>query len=125
MLGSEPQPAADRLVLMARDLLGCSQAATSHHHQKCAAHLIGRCVQPVHRCAVGLAEPGATTFAMVALSAFERAVSHHVGRSAIGSRTGWFGIRGTHLAPPHLPSMSHILAESLPEISETIYCCVP
>src|SRR3982751_2927105 len=116
MLGGEPRPAADRLVLVARDLLGRPKAATSHHHQKCAAHLLGRCAQPVHRRAVGLAEPGATTFAMVALTAFERAVSHHVRRSAIGSRTGRFGIRGIHLAPPHLPSRPHILAESPPNL---------
>src|SRR4051812_18112175 len=52
---------------------------------------------------------------MVALAAFERAVSHHVRCGAIGSRTGRFGIRGIHLAPPHSLSMPHILAESLPK----------
>src|SRR4051795_2004548 len=117
-LSGEPQPPTySLLILVARDLLGCSKAATSHHYQKRAAHLLGRCAQPVHRRAVGLTEAGPTTFAMVALAAFERAVSHHVRCGAIGSRTGRFGIRGIHLAPPHSLSMPHILAESLPEIT--------
>src|SRR4051794_9087192 len=56
---------------------------------------------------------------MVALAAFERAVSHHVRCGAIGSRTGRFGIRGIHLAPPHSLSMPHILAESLPNFAQS------
>src|SRR3954467_457278 len=112
MLGGEPKPAANRLILVARDLLSRPQAATSHHHQKCAAHLLGRCAQPVHRRAVSLAEPGATTFAMVALAAFKCAVSHHVQCGAIGKGGLAFVAFILHLHT-YLPRLTY-LAKSPP-----------
>jgi hypothetical protein len=92
-----------------RDLLGRPKAAPAHNHQKRAAHLLGRRVQPVHRRAVGLAEAGATPFAMVTLTASQRAVSHHVRRGTLGIGAGWFGSRGAHLGPPYSTSVaSHV-----------------
>lgn len=73
-------------------------------------------MQPIHRRAVGLAEPGAATSTVVTLAAFERAVFNHMRRGALGVGTGrQFGTRGIHLAPPHSPFTLHILAESPPK----------
>src|SRR5215204_52194 len=66
-------------------------------------------MKPIHRRAVGLAEPGATPFAMVTLTASQRAVSHHVRRGTLGIGAGWFDSRGAHLGSPYSPSVaSHV-----------------
>jgi hypothetical protein len=66
-------------------------------------------MKPIHRRAVGLAEAGATPFAMVTLTASQRAVSHHVRRETFGIGAGWFGSRGAHLGLPCSPSVaSHV-----------------
>src|SRR4051794_24246998 len=105
--GGQPQPAPDRLILVARDLLGRAQAAAPQDDQQRPRHLLGRRLQPVERRPGRRPERAAAAGAHPALPAAHvpiaiRAV-YPATRTAGRLGIGWTGHRLTS-APSLLPS---------------------
>src|SRR5258708_12836279 len=78
MARGQVQPMADRLVVVPGDLLRGPQAAPPHDDQQGAGDLLGWGAQPVERCALRLAEPGAAAQAVIALMPAHMPIAHAI-----------------------------------------------
>src|SRR5258707_12065448 len=104
MARGKVQPMAERLVVVPGDLLRGPQAAPPHDDQQGAGDLLGWGAQPVERCALRLAEPGAAAQAVIALMPAHMPIAHDMRLLAVAIGAGRTGSRLAHrVSPPTLP----------------------
>src|SRR5260221_13823290 len=123
MARGQVQPMADRLVVVPGDLLRGPQAAPPHDDQQGAGDLLGWGAQPVERCALRLAEPGAAAQAVIALMPAHMPIAHDMRLLAVAIGAGRTGSRLAHrVSPPTLPPSnsyaSPVTTESCHETSK-------
>src|SRR5258708_19995684 len=104
-------PHAERLVFVARDLFGTTEAAPAHHDQQRLRHLCGRGLQPIHRRPLCFPEVRLATATVIALPASMAPIAHHMGLPTVriwtrGQTHLLFSLWFFHEPPPPLSSIT-------------------